>query len=182
MLLSKSISFRSSSKAPEERKEDPFLVIKRGDVKEIRQQLINGTLNLHVTRWSGLSLLHRAAEMGHNDLCALLVKEGIDVNIRSARGWHTPLHCALANGYIDTATCLIELGANPWRKNKAGDDAFRHGGLHGHKKICDDFRVQVLRKAMQDDLQRNMAMIDAVDHQQQQHLQQQQQQQSSQHE
>ena len=138
---------------------DPFLIIRRGDIDELRNLLQLGKINIHKTRWSGLTLLHRAAEIGHTDLCEFLVENGLNINERCTRGWHTPLHCALANGYIDTAAKLIAMGADSWKKNKSGDDPFRHGAKRGHKKICEEFRLKVLRQTMQQDLERNMSVM-----------------------
>ena len=40
-----------------------------------------------------------------------LVGLGADVNVESAVGWR-PLHCAAANGHVEVARMLVQLGAN----------------------------------------------------------------------
>ena len=74
-------------------------------------------------RWSGITLIHPAAENGHTDLCEILIKYGADLNCRSTFGWLTPLHLSLGNGYEDTALLLAENNADIWWKNKIGEDA-----------------------------------------------------------
>ena len=108
---------------------DPFLVICRGNIEEVLHML-NSTEKLNINKirhWSGFSMLHRAAQLGNTDICEILIKFGADVNMRSVRGWYTPLHLALANGYIETAIFLMNAGAKPWTKSKYKEDPFTYG-------------------------------------------------------
>lgn len=129
--------------------DDPFIKIRTGDVEEVRDLLLSGRMNPNKTRWSGFSLLHRAAEIGHTELCLLLLDEGgISVNVRSTRGWYTPLHIALANGYLETANALINRGADPWARSKYGEDPFDYGAKRGFRQLCDEFRTKVMKEDM----------------------------------
>jgi ankyrin repeat protein len=58
-------------------------------------------------RWTGWSLLHRAAETGQTDICQILIEQGANVNSKTIRGWFSPLHLALSAGYIETAKLLV---------------------------------------------------------------------------
>ena len=64
-------------------------------------------LSLAYLRWTGWTLLHRAAETGQSDICRLLLQRGADVNARTTRGWHTPLHLSLSSGYLETSLLLV---------------------------------------------------------------------------
>lgn len=145
----------------EKRIEDPFMVIRNGNLDHARELISSGLINVRQTRWSGFTLLHRAAEIGHTALCELLIDAGIDVNTRSARGWLSPLHVALGNGYTETAERLIARGASPWLRNKAKQDPFEYGAQKGFKKICDEFRLKVLKQSMERDLRRQALVLDS---------------------
>lgn len=142
---------------------DPFFFIRKGDMNQIKEQLEKTTININVTRWSGFTLLHRAAEIGHNELCEYLIERGISPNTRCARGWYTPVHIALANGHIDTAEILISKGGNPWLKSKYKEDAFQYGNKRGFVKIVDEFRMKVIKNDMQESLKRNQLFTTGKD-------------------
>ena len=142
------------------RVEDPFIAIRSGNIEHMQELIRSGSIDIKHTRWSGFTLLHRAAEIGHSDLCELLVDAGLDINTRTARGWFTPLHIALGNGYTDLAERLIHRGANPWLHNKQRQDPFEYGARKGYKKLCEEFRVKVVKAFMEKDLQRHMASND----------------------
>lgn len=132
---------------------DPFLVLTRGNISEFISLLERG-MNVNQVRWSGFSLLHRAAQIGNTDICQLLINNGADVNMRSSKGWYTPLHVALANGYIETAACLIDNNANPWAKSKYKEDPYEYGAKRGFRKLCNEFRRKIAKQEMVDSLER----------------------------
>jgi ankyrin repeat protein len=137
---------------------DPCLVIKGGNMNQIKELVECGKMKIHNRRWSGFSLLHKAAEIGFTELCEYLIEQGVSVNERSSRGWFSPLHIALGHGYVDTAFAMIKLGANPWIKNKYHQDAFEYGCQRGYKKICDELRLAVLRMDMEQSIERNFSL------------------------
>jgi ankyrin repeat protein len=95
------------SKKVYETKHDPFRAAHVGDVDLLRR-LLDRDGGINKTRWSGWTLLHRAAESGQTEVCEVLLKDyGADVNARSTRGWHTPLHLSLANGFLETSLLLV---------------------------------------------------------------------------
>jgi ankyrin repeat protein len=132
---------------------DPFQIIAAEDLDSITKMLDDGVQVGH-TRWSGFSLLHRAAQLGNTDICQILIDRGADVNIRSAKGWYTPLHCALANGYAETAEYLITRGANPGLLSKYKEDPFDYGAKKGYKGICTDLRNKTAKMEMVHSLRR----------------------------
>lgn len=126
---------------------DPFQVIVRGDLDEVLRLIETGG-NVNKVRWSGFSLLHRAAQTGQTDVCQLLIDNGADVNIRSTRGWYTPLHSALANGYVQTAEYLLMRGAKHHIKSKYNEDPFDYGAKKGFKTISVDLRNKMMKREM----------------------------------
>lgn len=150
---------KSSSKKLEIEKDptpsDPFMIVRRGNLQEIREMFASGKVNIQQTRWSGFTFLHRAAEIGHTELCLMLIECGINVNARSTRGWYTPLHIAVGNGFLDTAMALIENGGNPWLKSKYKEDAFEFGIKCGFQKITEEFRLKIVKIDMKKALNRH---------------------------
>jgi ankyrin repeat protein len=127
--------------------EDPFLLLRYGQLDQLKELISANKVSIQQTRWSGFTLLHRAAEIGCDaDILSFLVKCGISVNVRSAKGWYTPLHIALGNGYLETATALVELGADPWTKNKDDENSFDFGVKRGFRTQSEEFRTIVTKK------------------------------------
>jgi catechol 2,3-dioxygenase-like lactoylglutathione lyase family enzyme len=62
-------------------------------------------------RWN-TPLLHLAAEAGHLDCVKLLLKRGIDVNLRDRLDRATPLHWAASRGHLDVVKHLADAGAD----------------------------------------------------------------------
>lgn len=71
----------------------------------------------------GLSSIHFAARAGHSEVVRLLIEAGVDIDLpikwsgpggfRSPRNRSSPLIFALENAQYETASLLLELGANP---------------------------------------------------------------------
>ena len=121
---------------------DPFKVVSDGDV-EVLLDLIQhpeNPLNVCKTRWSGMSLLHRAASQGWTDCCAVLIEHGAKLNEKSIWGWYTPLHMALGNGWEDTAKFLVEVGADIHARNKDREDCCDYAIRKGYKHLGQEFR------------------------------------------
>jgi len=52
------------------------------------------------TRLGGLTAFTLAAELGHQQIIALFIELGADVNSKNAIGGWTPLHCAVSQGFM----------------------------------------------------------------------------------
>lgn len=128
-----------------------FQAVRAGDAI-VLNSLLSAGLNPNKVRWSGWTLLHRAAENGHTHICRMLLEHGARVNERSGWGWITPLHLALAHGFVDTGILLFEYGANVDILNKykltASDYARKRGLREVSKKFDDEItRLKMIRTA-----------------------------------
>ena len=133
-----------------------FLILQNGDINKMKVLLSSGGLNVNQMRWSGYTLLHKAASFGDIDMCAILLQHGADIEAKSMIGWYTPLHTALANGYIDTAYILIRKGANIRAKSKYDEDPFVYGINRGFRKITEEFRIKVMKMKVIENLSSNL--------------------------
>lgn len=60
---------------------------------------------------SGLTPLHVAAYMGHNQVILFLIQRGADPNAQTVRG-ETPLHLATRGNQVESMGILLRNGAN----------------------------------------------------------------------
>lgn len=60
---------------------------------------------------SGLTPLHVAAYMGHNQVILFLIQRGADPNAQTVRG-ETPLHLATRGNQVESMSILLRNGAN----------------------------------------------------------------------
>lgn len=124
---------------------DVFSLVKEANLPVLERMILREELNVNLARWSGFTLLHRAATEGQTDVCDLLITHGARINQRSVWGWYTPLHLALANGYEDTAKYLIEKGANVRALSKYREDCCDYAVKRGYKELAAEFRVRMAR-------------------------------------
>jgi ankyrin repeat protein len=73
--------------------QDPFALARDGDVEALRDLIEMDGFDINTVRWSGFTLLHRAAESGHTQLCEYLISQGSKVNLKTTWGWFTPFAC-----------------------------------------------------------------------------------------
>jgi hypothetical protein len=138
---------------------DPFYVVSEGNIQDVLDMLPGQKINQ--TRWSGFSMLHRAAQLGYTDICQILLEHGADVNMCSVRGWYTPLHMALGAGYLDTAHYLLKQGAKPWKKCKSGQDAFDYAANQGFKALALELRAKLVKVEMSDAIAKLNSVVGA---------------------
>lgn len=139
--------------------DEVFRIIRTGQLDRLEEYLSENKKLVHVTRWSGFTLLHRASGLGNIDICDILLKHGADVNARSVRGWYTPLHVALANGFVDTAAFLVDNGAKPWTRSKYGEDPYEYGIKRGFRQVSEDFRGRIMKIEIKENLKRHKELL-----------------------
>jgi ankyrin repeat protein len=128
---------------------DPFAAARDGDVGYIVKLVAEEGYNINTVRWSGFTLLHRAAECGHTQLCEYLVQQGAKLDLKTTWGWFTPVHLALGNGWKETAAYLVEAGAKPTCKNKDGQTPAEYAHVRGYRDLSRDFSsiIQSIQEA-----------------------------------
>jgi hypothetical protein len=72
----------------------------------------------------GLTPLHVAALVGHEDTLKVLAKKGVNIRSRTKHLGDTPLHLASRAGNIGAVLSLIDLGADVEARNSHGERAF----------------------------------------------------------
>mmetsp|Transcript_24781 Transcript_24781/g.25412 ORF Transcript_24781/g.25412 Transcript_24781/m.25412 type:complete len:163 (+) Transcript_24781:44-532(+) len=125
---------------------DPFQAIRENDIPRLKKVMEEKDFLINSTRWSGWALLHRAAELGNVEICKILIEAGADINIRSVWGWHTPLHLALGNGWLECALFLWEQGANNQILNKYKLVPTAYAIQRGYIVASREFSAEVLRQ------------------------------------
>jgi ankyrin repeat protein len=119
---------------------DYFKAIREGNIDLIIKLIGNPDCVIDKTRWSGWTMLHRAAEEGQTKICQLLIESGAKINARTTWGWFTPLHLAFSNGWKDTVMFLYENGADITALSKCRKDPLQYGTYKGFHEISDEFR------------------------------------------
>ena len=85
--------------------------IAKGEVDAALELLQLGADKDSILDETGNSCLHRASQTRYLDLAELLLKSGVDINLRNTQG-ETPLAVALFRGNLEVAHFLIERGAD----------------------------------------------------------------------
>lgn len=137
-----------------DRKYDEWQVVREGNMQVFLRLL--PSLNINQTRWSGWTLLHRAAESGQTDICEVLLINGARVNQKTVWGWYTPLHCALGNGWRETALLLIEYGALTSIEDKEGNDCFKYATKKGFKDLALALETELQKKKATENMKAKM--------------------------
>lgn len=124
---------------------DPYTAARDGDIEFLTELVENQGYNVNSCKWSGWTLLHRAAEQGHTQICEMLVDNGAKLNLKTTWGWHTATHLAIGNGWKETATFLIEAGADGNIKNKDGHTPSEYAHVKGYRDLARYFNGIVER-------------------------------------
>ncbi|CAM9675223.1 unnamed protein product [Scytosiphon promiscuus] len=89
---------------------DIWQAARANNVQRVKALLDRG-ISPDATRWSGVTPLHRAAEVNSCQVAQVLINAEASVNVRTSWGWYAPLHFALQNGHEQVAEVLLRAGA-----------------------------------------------------------------------
>jgi ankyrin repeat protein len=106
------------------------------DAAATAQALIAAGADVNARSDNGLAVLpiHSAVSGGHDDVVAVLIDAGADVNATQRHGW-TPLHGAAQNGSLASVERLLAAGADATARNDDGVDAVTLAHQGGHEAI-----------------------------------------------
>jgi ankyrin repeat protein len=108
----------------------------RGEAAAAAQALLAAGADVNARSDNAFSVLpiHSAVAGGHDEVVAVLVDSGADVNARQRHGW-TPLQGAAQNGSLASVEKLLAAGADPAARNDDGVDALELARQAGHDAI-----------------------------------------------
>lgn len=101
----------------------------RGDLRLIEILLKHGANpDQRLRRRGGKTALHFAAYSGHDEVVAIFLEEGLDINITDRSGV-TPLHMAAWGKRVSTIAFLLEKGADPMLRTSSGRTPLNSVGM-----------------------------------------------------
>lgn len=86
---------------------------------EIIESLVDAGLDPRTPNDDGFDALHAAAETNRSELVPWLLAHGLSLENRTKHG-HTALHIACALGHVETASALLDAGADPQATSPGG--------------------------------------------------------------
>ena len=105
-----------------------------GNIAEVKS-LIKAGADVNGELFDGWTALMAASFIGYQDIAALLIENGAEVNkAKNTSGW-TPLIMASRVGHKEIAALLIENGANTNAKDVFGWTALMWAADNGHQEI-----------------------------------------------
>jgi len=115
-------------------------------VPEVFMAAYEGVLNVLLCEdtcslsFKGRTTLHAASEGGHTQAIALLLKQGLPVDVMDEQG-NTPLHLAVWCGQVEAVISLLKANANVNLPSKSGLTAIHYAACIGNKDmdkvLCD---------------------------------------------
>jgi ankyrin repeat protein len=108
-----------------------------GDAAVVSRQLLDAGADVNATSANPLAVqpLHSAVAGNHDDVVAVLLASGADVNATQRHGW-TPIHGAAQNGAVATVERLLAAGADPRAANDDGKTAADLAAAAGHEALA----------------------------------------------
>nr|XP_034184113.1 uncharacterized protein LOC117606144 isoform X1 [Osmia lignaria] len=114
----------------------PSLSAVRNNHIDVVKVLLKNEVDVDFTQSvGGFSMLHVAAEFGHQEIVDFLLKKGANVNARNDRGG-IPLHTAALNGHLEVVNTLILNGADVNARVLHGCTSLHYAIENGHEKIA----------------------------------------------
>ncbi len=95
------------------------IAIVHGAAMEIIESLVDAGLDPRTPNDDGFDALHATAETNRSELVHWLLAHGLSLENRTKHG-HTALHIACALGHVETASALLDAGADPQATSPGG--------------------------------------------------------------
>lgn len=110
-----------------------FRAAKKGDLATLKLTLSQGAQPDTLSK-EGTTALHYAAENGHADIAAYVLKKCIDVHIKNLED-DTALHTSCRNGHFAVTNVLLLHGADPCKTGEGGATPLHYAVIMGHLPI-----------------------------------------------
>lgn len=114
----------------------PLILVKDG-CKDLMVILAGHGADVRAKANNGYSALHSAARYGSQDAADYLLAKGVDVNVRCAGPFGTPLTIAAANGQTALARLLLDKGADINFRTDDGATALHDAAFRGHAETVE---------------------------------------------
>ena len=88
---------------------DGFLAVRNGNLPLLKHLIAEKKTSLTHTRWSGMTLLHRAADVAQVEIIKYLMEIGANPAAKTFRGGDTPLHLAVSAGHEKAVLACVEI-------------------------------------------------------------------------
>ncbi|XP_044161792.1 histone-lysine N-methyltransferase EHMT1 isoform X6 [Bufo gargarizans] len=109
-----------------------YFSARQGELQKVLMMLVDGIdPNFKMEQHGKRTPLHAAAEMGHTDICHLLVQAGANLD-NCSEDQRTPLMDAAENNHLETAKYLVKAGALLDPKDAEGSTGLHLAAKKGH--------------------------------------------------
>ncbi|XP_040297997.1 histone-lysine N-methyltransferase EHMT1 isoform X6 [Bufo bufo] len=109
-----------------------YFSARQGELQKVLMMLVDGIdPNFKMEQHGRRTPLHAAAEMGHTDICHLLVQAGANLD-NCSEDQRTPLMDAAENNHLETAKYLVKAGALLDPKDAEGSTGLHLAAKKGH--------------------------------------------------
>jgi ankyrin repeat protein len=113
-----------------------FRSVTGGQVETVREGLRRHPDWANAELFMGIRPVYRASVLGREEVLAVLLESGADVNATTERGTH-PLHAAAQNGYARILDRLLTAGAPINVSNEAGQTPLVFAIRFGHQSLAE---------------------------------------------
>ncbi|KAM4020381.1 histone-lysine N-methyltransferase EHMT1 isoform 1-T1 [Anomaloglossus baeobatrachus] len=109
-----------------------YFSARQGELQKVLMMLVDGIdPNFKMEQQGRRTPLHAAAEMGHTDICHMLVQAGANLD-NCSEDQRTPLMDAADNNHLDTVKYLVKAGALLEPKDSEGSSCLHLAAKKGH--------------------------------------------------
>ncbi|XP_073397291.1 histone-lysine N-methyltransferase EHMT1 isoform X3 [Dendrobates tinctorius] len=112
-----------------------YFSARQGELQKVLMMLVDGIdPNFKMEQQGKRTPLHAAAEMGHTDICHMLVQAGANLD-NCSEDQRTPLMDAAENNHLETVKYLVKAGALLEPKDSEGSSCLHLAAKKGHFEV-----------------------------------------------
>jgi cytohesin len=108
----------------------------KGDI-EIVKHLLQKDSYINADDENGFSAIHHASSNGHENIVAILLSAGVNIDDQTNNRGQTPLHMAVEHNHINVVSLLLSKGANFNLKDSSGNSPLHIAAENGYKNIAE---------------------------------------------